>query len=48
MVNETAQYYTENGARPVYVLLLDALKAFDKVAFNAIFNELRDRSMLVT
>ena len=31
MVIETVQYYTENGARPVYVLLLDASKAFDKV-----------------
>ena len=40
MVNETVQYYTENGAKPVYVLLLDASKAFDKVAFNVLFNEL--------
>ena len=45
MVNETVQYYTENGAKPVYVLLLDASKAFDKVAFNVSFNELRDRSL---
>ena len=45
MVNETVQYYTENGAKPVYVLLLDAFKAFDKVAFNVLFNELRDRSL---
>ena len=36
MVNETVQYYTENGAKPVYVLLLDASKAFDKVAFNVL------------
>ena len=35
MVSETVQYYTENGGKPVYVLLLDASKAFDKVAFNA-------------
>ena len=28
-----------------YVLLLDAAKAFDKVAFNVLFNKLRDRSM---
>ena len=26
MVNETVQYYTENGAKPVYVLPLDPLK----------------------
>ena len=45
MVNETVQYYTENGPKPVYVLLLDASKAFDKVAFNVLFNELRDRSL---
>ena len=43
MVNETVQYYTENGAKPV--LLLDASKAFDNVAFNVLFNELVDRSL---
>ena len=45
MINEIVQYYTENGAKPVYVLLLDASKAFDKVEFNVLFNELRDRSL---
>ena len=45
IVIETLQYYTENGARPVYVLLLDASKVFDKVAFNVLFNELRDRAV---
>ena len=45
MVIETVQCYTENGTRPVYVLLLDASKAFDKVAFNVLFNELRDRAV---
>ena len=45
MVIGTVQYYTENGARPVYVLLLDASKAFNKVAFNVLFNELRDRAV---
>ena len=29
----------------MYVLLLDASKAFNKVAFNVLFNELRDRSL---
>ena len=43
MVIETVQYYTENDARPVYVLLLDASKAFDKVAFIVLLNELPDR-----
>ena len=45
MVNETVQYYTENTGKLVYVLLLDASNAFDKVAFNAPFNELCDCSM---
>ena len=45
MVIETAQYYIENGARPVYVLLLDASKAFDKVAFNVLISELQDRAV---
>ena len=40
MVNERVQYYTENGGKPVYVLLLDASKAF-----NVLFNKLCDRSM---
>ena len=36
MANESVQYYTENGAKPVYVLLLNASKAFDKVAVVAV------------
>ena len=44
-VTETVQYYIENGGKPVYLLLLDASKAFDKVAFNVISNKLRDRSL---
>ena len=40
MAIETVQCYTENGSRPMYVLLLDASKAFDKVAFNMLFKEL--------
>ena len=45
MVIETVQYYTENGARPVHVLPLDASKVFDKVAFNVLFKELQDRAV---
>ena len=45
MNNEIVHYYTENGAKPVYVQLLDASKAFDKVEFNVLLNELRDRSL---
>ena len=44
-IQYAVQYYTENGGKPVYVLLLDTSKAFDKVAFNVLFNKLRDRSM---
>ena len=40
MVTETIQYYTENGCKGVFLLLLDASKAFDKVAFHMLFNEL--------
>ena len=32
MVKETIQYYSENGGKPGHLLLLDARKAFDKVA----------------
>ena len=37
MVTETIQYYTENE---MFILLLDASKAFDKVVFDMLFNEL--------
>ena len=40
MVNEPIQYYYCNGAKPVYLLLLDASKAFDKVSFYTQFNML--------
>ena len=46
MVNKTVKYYTENGVKPVYVLLLDASsKALKKVAFNILFNEVRHCSL---
>ena len=41
MLNETVQCYTENDGKPVYVLLLDASKAFDKVAFRIQNSEFR-------
>ena len=45
IVNETVQCYTKNSAIPVFVLLIEASKAFDKAAFNVLFHELGDRAM---
>ena len=45
MVNETIQYYTENGGRAVYLLLLDASKAFDKVSYEKLFELLLTRNV---
>ena len=45
MVNETIQYYTENGGSPVYLLLLDATKAFDKVSFKGLFDVLLGKNV---
>ena len=47
MVNETIQYYTENGGKRVgpYVLLLDATKAFDKMSFKVLFYLLLDKNV---
>ena len=43
MLVETVQYYDENGRQPVYVLQLDASKAFDRVSYYIIV----DYSMLL-
>ena len=40
MVTETIQYYSENGGKLVHILLLDARKAFDKVAYDMLFKVL--------
>ena len=45
MVNETIQYSSSNGAKPVSLLLLDASKEFDKVSFYTLFNMLLDKKM---
>ena len=45
MVNERIQYFSSNGAKPLYLLLLDASKAFDKVSFYTLFNMLLDKNM---
>ena len=38
MVNETIQYYIEKCGKRIYLLLLDATKAFDKVSYKALFD----------
>ena len=38
MVNETIQYYIEKGGKRIYLLLLDATKAFDKVSYKVLFD----------
>ena len=43
MVNETIQYYIENGGKRIYLLLHDATKAFDKVAYNVLFGVLLEK-----
>ena len=45
MVNETIQYYTKNRGSPVYLLLLDATKAYDKVSFKVLFDVLLDKNV---
>ena len=45
MLIVTVQYYLEKGDKSVYVLLLDASKAFDKVSFDVLFNLLLARSV---
>ena len=45
MVNKTIQYYSSNGAKLVYLLLLDASKAFDKVSVYTLFTMLLDKKM---
>ena len=41
----TIQYYTEKGGRAVYLLLLDASKAFDKVSYEKLFELLLARNV---
>ena len=45
MFIETIQYYDENGRQPLYVLFLDARKAFDHVCYNELFNILPDKKV---
>ena len=39
------EYYDEMDGNPVFSLLLDARKAFDKVSYNVLFNLLLDKSL---
>ena len=45
MLIETIQYYDENGGQPLYVLFLDASKAFDRVCYSELFNILLDKKV---
>ena len=45
MMVETIQYYLEKGDNYVCLLLLDALKAFDKVSFEVLFELLLKRNV---
>ena len=38
MVNETIQYYIAKGGKRIYLLLLDATKAFGKVLSKVLFD----------
>ena len=45
MVNETIQYYLDKNGQSVYLLLLDASKAFDKVSYEMLFMLLLERNV---
>ena len=45
MLIETIQYYDENGRQAVYVLFLDASKAFDRVCYSELFKILLDKKV---
>ena len=45
MLIETIQYYDENGRQSLYVLFLDARKAFDRVCYSELFNILLDKKV---
>ena len=45
MVIETIQYYLERNAQSVYLVLLDASKAFDRVSYDRLFNVLLEINM---
>ena len=45
MVNETIQYYIKKGGKRIYLLLLDATKAFDKVSYKVLFDILLKKNV---
>ena len=45
MVIETIQYYLERNAQSVYLVFLDVSKAFDRDAYDRLFNVLLERNM---
>ena len=46
LVKETIQYYSEHGGKPVHLLLLDARKAFDKVAYDMLLKVLIEKKCM--
>ena len=46
MLIEAIQYYDENGRQAVYVLFLDASKAFDRVCYSELLNILLDKKRM--
>ena len=47
MVTKTIQYYSENECKHVHLLLLDAKKAFDKVAYDMLFKVLIQNNIYI-
>ena len=45
MLKEIIDYDYNENKTDFYLLLLDALKAFDRVEYNQLFNRLRDKNM---
>ena len=42
-LNETIQYYEDNGTQPLHVLFLDVSKAFNRVCYSELFNIVLDK-----
>ena len=45
MVNEAIQYYIEKAGKRIYLLLFDAIKAFDNVSYKVLFDILMEKKV---